>query len=140
RGLPSFPTRRSCDLPRRMGSGFRWLLASSWTSNVGDGTAPAAGPLLVASQTASAFLVALAALLQRLPWLLLGLWAGAIADRVDRRAVVMVANALRALVVVALCVLLGTGHVSIGAVLAVMFLYGVAEVFADSASQTLLPM
>ncbi|SMF48334.1 putative MFS family arabinose efflux permease [Cellulosimicrobium cellulans J34] len=123
-----------------MGSGFRWLLASSWTSNVGDGIALAAGPLLVASQTDSAFLVALAALLQRLPWLLLGLWAGAIADRVDRRAVVMVANALRALVVVALCVLLGTGHVSIGAVLAVMFLYGVAEVFADSASQTLLPM
>src|SRR5690606_17233862 len=104
--------------PRRRGSGFRWLLASSWTSNVGDGIALAAGPLLVASQTDSAFLVALAALLQRLPWLLLGLWAGAIADRVDRRAVVMVANALRALVVVALCVLLGTGHVSIGAVLA----------------------
>jgi MFS family permease len=123
-----------------MGTGFRWLLSSSWTSNVGDGIALAAGPLLVASQTDSAFLVALAALLQRLPWLLFGLWAGALADRLDRRVVVMVANALRAVVVVALCVLIGTGHVSIGVVLAVMFLYGVAEVFADSASQTLLPM
>src|SRR5690606_30524803 len=126
--------------PRRMGTGFRWLLSSSWTSNVGDGIALAAGPLLVASQTDSAFLVALAALLQRLPWLLFGLWAGALADRLDRRVVVMVANALRAVVVVALCVLIATGHVSIGVVLAVMFLYGVAEVFADSASQTLLPM
>ncbi|MFF2269419.1 MFS transporter [Cellulosimicrobium cellulans] len=123
-----------------MGTGFRWLLSSSWTSNVGDGIALAAGPLLVASQTDSAFLVALAALLQRLPWLLFGLWAGALADRLDRRVVVMVANALRAVVVVALCVLIVTGHVSIGVVLAVMFLYGVAEVFADSASQTLLPM
>src|SRR6478609_5437719 len=127
-------------VPRRMGPGFRWLLSSSWTSNVGDGIALAAAPLLVASQTDSAFLVALAALLQQLPWLLFGLWAGALADRLDRRVVVMVANALRALVVVALCVLIVTGHVSIGVVLAVTFLYGVAEVFADSASQTLLPM
>ncbi|KLN33529.1 antibiotic transporter [Cellulosimicrobium funkei] len=127
-------------VPRRMGTGFRWLLSSSWTSNVGDGIALAAAPLLVASQTDSAFLVALAALLQQLPWLLFGLWAGALADRLDRRVVVMVANALRALVVVALCVVIATGHVSIGVVLAVTFLYGVAEVFADSASQTLLPM
>ena len=37
-------------------------------------------------------LVAMAALLQRLPWLLFGLWAGAIADRVDRRLLVVVAD------------------------------------------------
>ena len=71
--------------PPRMGVGFRWLLASSWTSNLGDGIGLAAGPLLVASQTRNPVLVAMAALLQRLPWLLFGLWAGAIADRVDRR-------------------------------------------------------
>ena len=35
--------------PRRLGPGFRWLLASSWLSNTGDGIAIAAGPLLVAS-------------------------------------------------------------------------------------------
>ncbi len=44
--------------PTRMGVGFRWLLASSWTTNLGDGIALAAGPLLVASQTDDAFLVA----------------------------------------------------------------------------------
>jgi hypothetical protein len=27
-----------------MGADFRWLLASSWTSNVGDGVALAAAP------------------------------------------------------------------------------------------------
>ncbi|WOF22829.1 MFS transporter [Microbacterium betulae] len=126
--------------PRRMGRGFRWLLASSWTSNVGDGIALAAGPLLVASQTDAPFLVASAAMLQYLPWLLFGLHAGAIADRLDRRTLVMVANGLRALVVGALCVFISTGAVSIGVVLATMFVYGVAEVFADSASSTLLPM
>ncbi|MFI2365741.1 MFS transporter [Promicromonospora sp. NPDC019610] len=125
--------------PRRLGRPFRWLVSASWTSNIGDGIALAAGPLLVASQTDSAFLVALAAMLQRLPWLLFGLWAGALADRLDRRRVVIVANAFRALVIAVLCVFIGTGTVSIGMVLAAMFLYGTAEVFADTTQQTLLP-
>ena len=126
--------------PPRMGTGFRWLLASSWTSNLGDGIGLAAGPLLVASQTRNPVLVAMAALLQRLPWLLFGLWAGAIADRVDRRLLVVVADLLRAIVVAALCVTIVTGQVDVTVVLVTTFLFGVAEVFADSASGTLLPM
>ncbi|MFC8921299.1 MFS transporter [Cellulosimicrobium sp. NPDC057127] len=127
-------------VPRRMGTSFRWLVTSSWTSNVGDGIALAAGPLLVQSQTDSAFLVALAALVQRVPWLLLGLWAGAIADRVDRRRLVVVANLLRAGVVAALCAFLVTDRVSITVVLVALFCLGVAEVFADTTTSTLLPM
>jgi len=126
--------------PPRMGRSFRWLLSATWVSNVGDGIALAAGPLLVASQTSNAMLVALAALLQRLPWLLLGLYAGALADRVDRRRMVMIADGLRAVVVAGLSVVIVAGEVNIAAVLAVMLLLGVAEVFADTASQTLLPM
>jgi predicted MFS family arabinose efflux permease len=127
-------------VPRRMGMGFRWLLGSSWMSNIGDGIALAAGPLLVASQTRDPVLVALAALLQRLPWLAFGLWAGAVADRVDRRLVVIVADSLRAAVVAVLCVTIATGHVSIVVVLVIMLLYGIAEVFADTTTTTLLPM
>jgi MFS family permease len=123
--------------PPRLGRSFRWLLASSWVSNIGDGIALAAGPLLVASQTRNAVVVALAAVLQRLPWLLFGLWAGAVADRLDRRRVVIVADLLRAVVVGVLCVTIVTGQVSIGLVLATMFLYGVAEVFADTTTGTL---
>jgi hypothetical protein len=72
-------------LPARMGTPFRWLVGSSWVGNLGDGIALAAGPLLVAGQTQDPFLVALGALLQRLPWLLFGLQAGVLAERVDRR-------------------------------------------------------
>jgi hypothetical protein len=50
-------------LPARMGSAFRWLVGSSWTSNLGDGIGLAAGPLLIASETQDPLLVALAALL-----------------------------------------------------------------------------
>jgi Transmembrane secretion effector len=67
-------------LPARMGTAFRWLVGSSWLTNLGDGIGLAAGPLLIASQTQDPVLVALAALLQRLPWLLFGLYAGALAD------------------------------------------------------------
>lgn len=126
--------------PRRMGRDFRWLLASSWTSNIGDGVALAAAPLLIASMTSSPILVASGAVLQFLPWLLFGLHAGAIADRFDRRRMVMVANAARAVVLAALIAFLLTGTANIWIVLAVAFLYGTAEVFVDTASSTLLPM
>lgn len=127
-------------LPARLGRNFRWLVSSSWVSNIGDGIALAAGPLLIASQTDSPFVVALAALLQRLPWLVFGLWAGALADRLDRRRVVMMADTLRSLVVAVLCAAILTGWVNIGVILAAMLLYGVSEVFADTTTSTLLPM
>jgi MFS family permease len=85
-------------------------------------------------------LVAAGAMMQFLPWLLFGLLAGAVADHHDRRRLVMLANGLRAVVVLALVVLLVTGQATVWLVLATSFLYGTAEVFADSAGSTLLPM
>ena len=127
-------------VPRRLGTDFRWLLASSWVSNLGDGIALAAGPLLVASQTDQEFLVALAALLQWAPPLLFGLYAGALTDRVDRRLLVATVDLLRGGVLVVLATTIATGHVSVGLVLVSLFLMGTAEIFADNASSTLLPM
>jgi predicted MFS family arabinose efflux permease len=127
-------------VPTRLGSDFRWLLGSSWATNIGDGIALAAGPLLVASQTRDPFLVALAGLLLRLPWVLFGLYAGALADRLDRRLLVVGVNLLRVLVLGALSATIVSGHVDITVVLVAMFLLGTAETFADTTSGTLLPM
>jgi MFS family permease len=126
--------------PRRLGTSFRWLLASSWTSNIGDGIALSAAPLLIASVTSSPLLVASGAMMQILPWLLFGLIAGSIADHHDRRRLVMLANGVRAVVVLGLVAVLLTGQVTIWLVLVTAFLYGTAEVFADTAGSTLLPM
>jgi MFS family permease len=126
--------------PSRLGAGFRWLLGSSWLSNTGDGIAIAAGPLLVASLTKSAFLIASAAFLQWLPPLLFGLWAGALSDRVNRRMIVVTVDLLRAVLLVLLGLTIMTGTVSIGLVLATLFLLGTCEVFADNSTATLLPM
>jgi len=127
-------------LPARMGTPFRWLVGSSWVGNLGDGIGLAAGPLLVASQTQDPVLVALAGLLQRLPWLLFGLYAGVLADRVDRRLLVIAVDLLRAAVLVVLTAALVTGVVNVPVVLVAMFLLGTAEVFVDTTSATLLPM
>ena len=127
-------------LPGRLGREFRWLVASSWVSNIGDGIALAAGPLLVASMTRDPILVAMAGLLQRLPWLLFGLLAGAFADRLDRRLIVVTADGLRAAVLASLTIMIMTDSLSIELVLATMFVLGTAETFADTTSQTLMPM
>ena len=127
-------------LPARLGRSFRWLLASSWTSNLGDGIAIAAGPLLVASQTDEPFLVALAALAVWSPPLLLGLYAGVLTDRVDRRRIVVTVDLTRVVVLAVLTAFVVTGAVSIVVVLLALFALGTAEMFADNASSALLPM
>ncbi len=108
-------------------------------SDLGDGIALAAGPLLVAGQTQDPFLGALGALLHRLPWLIFGLQAGVLADRVDRRQLLIGVDLARGGVLVVLATALLTGDVGIAVVLAALFVLGVAEVFADTTSGTLLP-
>ncbi|MEZ5094557.1 MFS transporter, partial [Nocardioides sp.] len=127
-------------VPKRLGRPFRWLLASSWVTNLGDGIALAAGPLLIASQTHDPLLVALAPLLQQLPWLLFGLYAGVLADRLDRRLLIMVGDLARAGVVAVLVGLIWTDTLSITLLLALLFLVGVAETFVDTTGGTLAPM
>jgi predicted MFS family arabinose efflux permease len=127
-------------LPARLGTGFRWLVGSSWVTNLGDGMLIAAGPLLVASQTREPVLVASAMLALQGPWLVFGLFAGALADRLDRRLVMVVANTVRGLVLAGLSAVVATGHVNIAIVLVAMLALGTAETFVDATAGTLTPM
>src|SRR5262249_54440273 len=112
--------------PERLGSGFRWLLASSWLNNTGDGIAIASGPLLVASLTDKSFLIASGALLQWLPPLLFGLWAGVLSDRGNRRLIVVTVEWLRAAILVALSLTIVTGTVTVALALSALFLLATA--------------
>ncbi|MEO9139362.1 MAG: MFS transporter [Jatrophihabitans sp.] len=126
--------------PPRFGRSFRWLLASSWLTNLGDGIGLAAGPLLMASLTNDAFLISLAALAVWAPPLLFGLYSGVLADRLDRRRLVVWVNIARAAVLVVLTVAVFSDVVTAPLVLMALFAVGTAEVFADNTSATLLPM
>jgi MFS family permease len=125
--------------PTRLGRSFRWLLAATLINNAGDGVVISAGPLLVASQTRDPFLVSMALLSEYLPVLLFGVLGGAAANRFDRRRMVVVVNVGRALVLGGLVAVIVTGTINIAMVLAVLFVLGTAETFADSASGTLIP-
>lgn len=125
--------------PARLGRPFRWVLSSSAVMNLGDGVVVAAGPLLVASLTHDAFLVSLAYLVEFVPSLLLGAYAGVIVDRIDRRRTVIVVNLIRALVIAALAATIVTGVVSILLVLITLLVLATAETFGDLASSSLLP-
>jgi MFS family permease len=125
--------------PARLGTSFRWLLASAIVNNIGDGVVIAAGPLLIASLTRDPFLVSLALLFDYLPMLLFAVLGGAVADRVDRRRMVVIANLGRGLVLAVLVATIVAGTVNIALVLLVVFVLGTAETFADSASSTLIP-
>lgn len=126
--------------PARLGGNYRWLLASSWTTNLGDGVAIAAGPLLVASLTGNPFVVSLAALLRWAPALIFGLYAGVLSDRRDRRRIVMAADGLRAVVLIALVFGLVVGRLTAIEAVVALGLLATAEVFADNTSATLAPM
>lgn len=136
---PSLSRLIEAIVPTRLGLSFRWLLGATVVNNLADGVALAAGPLLVASQTRDPLLVSLALLAEWLPSLIFGVLGGAIADRVDRRRIVIVVNVARSIVLLVLVGTIATDNVNIAVVLGSLFLLGTAETFADSASSSLLP-
>jgi len=127
-------------VPGRLGRSFRWLLAASWTSSLGDGISAAAGPLLVASLTPDPFRISLAALLRWAPPLVFGLSAGVLSDRFNRRRIIIAADGLRAVVLAALVATMLAGRLSAGGALVALGLLAVGDVFADNTSGTLAPM
>ncbi|HLN78891.1 MAG TPA: MFS transporter [Nocardioidaceae bacterium] len=124
--------------PARLGRDFRWIWAASTVSNLGDGIVLAAGPLLVASTSHEPFAVAMAAFLQQLPWLLFGVPAGAVIDRLDRRTLTIVVDLVRFSVIGLLGLAVALDVASLPVVLVAVFLLGTSETFADNAAGTLV--
>ncbi len=124
-----------------LGGGFGRLWAASAISNLGDGLLLAAVPLLVASLTTDPLLVAGATAAGQLPWLLLALPAGAWVDRWDRRRVLLVADGIRAVVVLGLAWAAaggGPAGAALVAIYGVAFVLAAAETFFDPASEALV--
>ena len=126
--------------PACLGSSFRWLLGSTWASNLGDGFSIAAGPLLIASLTRNPFLVSLAAFMQWLPVFIFGLYSGAIADRVDRHKLILSMNWVRALTLAILTTTLLLHLVTVPIVLIALFAIGTADTFSNNAYSAIVPL
>lgn len=86
--LPAEPLARNRD--------FKVLLSSQSISSVGDAVNFTALPLLVLALTGSGFAMGIVGAIQTLPDLVLGMVAGAIADRSDRKRMMFLADLGRA--------------------------------------------
>ncbi|MDP9983947.1 MFS family permease [Pseudarthrobacter oxydans] len=122
-----------------LGASYWKLWTSSGLSNLADGVFKIALPLLAVQLTQSPTLVAGLTVAATLPWLLFALTAGALADRLDRRKLMLWANLSRAALpaVLAAVILLDLG--SIWALYVVALMVGVAETLYDTSAQSILP-
>lgn len=125
--------------PAPLGPGFWRLWTSAGLSNLADGVAKVALPLVAIQYTRSPTLIAGLAVAMSLPWLLFALHAGALADRLDRRRTMLAANAVRATLLGGLAVAALFDVGSIWALYAVALGIGVAETLYDTSAQSILP-
>ncbi|MBX3312216.1 MAG: MFS transporter [Microbacteriaceae bacterium] len=123
----------------KLGKNYWSLLTSSSMSNLADGIAGVAMPLIAITLTREPVLIAGITVMIRLPWLFLALPVGAWIDRMDRRKVMLVANTFRGLLILffSLLFLLNLANIWIFYVIAI--LWGVGELFYDTAAQSLMP-
>ena len=118
---------------------FRLLWLSTATANVADGILLVGFPLLAVTMTRSPWQVSLVTTLATAPRLMVSLHAGAIADRHDRRSIMLAAMAVRAGVLMLLVVAAQAGTAGLSTLYAAAVLLGLAEVFADTSAQSMIP-
>ncbi|TFB73759.1 MFS transporter [Cryobacterium glaciale] len=122
-----------------LGRPFRALWTSSASSNLADGVAFISMPLLAAALTDDPRLVAGLATSYALVRLLVALPIGVWVDRIDRRTMLIVANLIRGLAVIALAVSVQLDVGSLPLLCAAFAMVGTLESAADNASVSLLP-
>jgi MFS family permease len=125
-------------------SGLPGVYWRQWTasaiSNLGDGVNFVAMPLLALSLTDDERLLALTTLATFVPWLFLALPVGIVVDRLDRQALMVVANVVRVALFAAVAVGALDGWLSIWLLVALLVVVGSCEVLFDSTAQAFLPM
>lgn len=123
----------------RLPRSYRLLWGASTTANLADGLVRFGVPLLAVQLTRSPFLVACASFTLTLPWLLVTLPAGALADRRDRRGLLLAAVAGRAVLLAVLGLLAITAGLGLWELYAAAILLGAAETVFDTTAQSTLP-
>lgn len=114
--------------------------AGAALSNFGNWCQTLAGILLVYRLTGSVVVVGLASVCQFVWPIVLGPWAGLVADRFDRRRVLMVTQVIAAVVSGTLAALTLTGAVRVPTALAAIAMLGVLQAFQATAQIALVPL
>jgi MFS family permease len=118
---------------------FRVLWFGAFTSTVGTWMQKVAQSWLIFELTKSAFYLGLDDFLGQLPILLLTLIGGVIADRHDRRRLLLSSQYVQMGTALTLAALVYLGHVGIWHILTLSFIAGLAQAFGGPAYQALVP-
>lgn len=139
------PSPRKTERPGRSAMGvmfdrdFGPYLLGNFASNCGTWFQNIAQALLVYQMTHSTLLVGAVNFAQFIGSLVLAPWAGAAADRFDRRRLLMTVQAASLVVAAALTVIAYTGHAGLLVILVAALLLGLGAAFAIPAMQALVP-
>ena len=116
--------------------GFAGLWVSASSGSFGRVVTQLAFSWLALEATGSPFLVGVVSAVRMVPQLVLGIPAGALADWVDRRRLVMGVNAVTVLVLLALIPLAGFGLLTPAVLIVVAALYGTLDTVRSASTQS----
>ncbi len=119
---------------------FRMLWIGAFTSTVGTWMQTVAQGWVVLNMTNSAFLLGVDGFLSTGPMLLFSLFGGVIADRVERRKIMLASQYLQMTFAFILAALIWSGKVKVWHIFLMSFLTGSAQSFSGPAYQSLLPL
>ena len=149
---------KSSKVKTKLGASYWKLWSATTVSNLGDGIVSIAYPWLASAVTRSPLLIALSAVVSRLPLLIFTLHAGVITDRFNRKRIIVAMDSVRGLLTIAVGIFvylerdslpslneltsltnLETNYTLYSVILITAFLFGLAEVLRDNSAQTLMP-
>lgn len=125
--------------PLRRNRNFQNLWVGQFLSDLGSAMGVLAYPLLLLDLTHSTALAGIVATLASLAAFVVRLPAGSLADRVDRRRTMVITDAVRAVVLLALFVAVVTHHVSWPIVLVVAIIDRLGDTIFSPTSTAILP-
>src|SRR6202451_1435939 len=118
---------------------FRLMWFGACTSSIGTWMQIVAQGWLVYRLSHSAFLLALDQFLGGIPIFLFSLIGGVVADRVERRKILLGSQWVQMASAGLLTILVATGHVHVWHILCLSFVSGFAQAFGGPAYQALIP-
>lgn len=119
--------------------GFRAFFAAASVSNAAVWMQLVAVPALLYDLTGKATWLGISTMATLIPALLLTPWAGVLADRHNRRIILLVTQTIQMLAGFALWVLYTTGHISPLAIVGIGFITGIGSGFQTAAWQSFIP-
>jgi predicted MFS family arabinose efflux permease len=118
---------------------FRLMWFGACTSSIGTWMQIVAQGWLIYRLSHSAFLLALDQFLGGLPILLFSLIGGVVADRMERRKILLGSQYVQMATAALLTILVATGRVHVWHILCLSFISGLAQAFGGPAYQALIP-